>query len=241
MDEQILKELKEGTEPEVFGEALAFLERKGVIRYEDFRKLKEWYRPLAFSVAGYTELEVLNQFLEELKRAIEEGTTKARFQENMDRFLEERGYDGLTPYHADRIFRQNMLTAYSVGHYQQMTDPAEVLAVPDGRGRAREGKPRGHGRTGIPSGFPGVGYLVSAQRIRLPVYGCLQDGGAGKAYGAYRGAGPAGYVQYGHRRDGGAAAGPEVPDEPGEGGVEAGPGCIPTGLKEAVPGTAEGA
>ncbi|MFR3751465.1 MAG: hypothetical protein ACLTW9_02360 [Enterocloster sp.] len=31
--------------------------------------------PLAFSVAGYTELEVLNQFLEELKRAIEEGTT----------------------------------------------------------------------------------------------------------------------------------------------------------------------
>lgn len=41
----------------------------------------------------------------------------------MDRFLEERGYEGLTPYHADRIFRQNMLTAYSVGHYQQMTDP----------------------------------------------------------------------------------------------------------------------
>ncbi len=76
MDEQILKELKEGTEPEVFGEALAFLEQKGVIRYEDFRKLKEWYRPLAFSVAGYTELEVLNQFLEELKRAIGEGTTR---------------------------------------------------------------------------------------------------------------------------------------------------------------------
>ena len=64
MDKQIIKELKEGTEPEVFGEALAFLEKKGVIRYADFRKLKEWYRPLAFSVAGYTELEVLNQFLE---------------------------------------------------------------------------------------------------------------------------------------------------------------------------------
>ena len=58
-----------------------------------------------------------------MKRAIGEGITKTQFQENMDRFLEERGYDGLTPYHADRIFRQNMLTAYSVGHYQQMTDP----------------------------------------------------------------------------------------------------------------------
>ena len=133
--------------------------------------------PLAFSVAGYTELEVLNQFLEELKRAIGEGTTKTQFQENMDRFLEERGYDGLTPYHADRIFRQNMLTAYSVGHLPADDGPgcdgtAEVLAVPDGRGQVREGKPRGHGRPGIPSGFPGVGYLVSAQRIRLPVYGC---------------------------------------------------------------------
>lgn len=29
MDKQIIKELKEGTEPEVFGEALAFLERRG--------------------------------------------------------------------------------------------------------------------------------------------------------------------------------------------------------------------
>ncbi|MFQ7874045.1 phage minor head protein [Enterocloster sp.] len=163
----------------------------------------------------------------------------------MDRFLEERGYDGLTPYHADRIFRQNMLTAYSVGHYQQMTDP-DVMGrrrywqyQTAGDRHVRESHAAMDGR--YSSGFPGVGYLVSAQRIRLPVYGCLQDGGAGKAYGAYRGAGPAGYVQYGHRRDGGAAAGPEVPDEPGEGGVEAGPGCVPTGLKEAVPGTAEGA
>ena len=52
---------------------------------------------------------------------------------------------------------------------------------------------------------------------------------------------PAGYVQSGHRRDGGAAAGPKVSDEPGEGGVEAGPGRVPAGFKEAVWGTAEGA
>ena len=123
MDEQVIKELKEGMEPEVFKEALAFLEQKGVIRYGDFKKLKEWYRPLAFSVAGYTELEILNQFLEELKAAVEKGTTKEQFKASMDQFLEERGYDGRTPDHADLIFRQNMLTAYSVGHYQQMTDP----------------------------------------------------------------------------------------------------------------------
>lgn len=127
MDEQIVKEILDGGKKEVFQEALDFLEQKGVLRYRDFKKLKEWYSPLAFSVAGYTQLEVLNQFLEELKNAVKEGTTKEQFRENMNQFLEEQGYDGLTPYHADLIFRQNMQTAYSVGHYQQMTDP-DVMA-----------------------------------------------------------------------------------------------------------------
>ena len=123
MDEQIVKEILNGEKKEVFQEALKFLEQKGALTYKDFKKLKEWYSPLAFSVAGYTQLEVLNQFLEELKEAVKEGTTKEQFRKNMNQFLEEQGYDGITPYHADLIFRQNMQTAYSVGHYQQMTDP----------------------------------------------------------------------------------------------------------------------
>lgn len=123
MDERIVKEILNGEKREVFQEALDFLEQKGVLTYKDFKKLKEWYSPLAFSVAGYTQLEILNQFLEELKEAVKEGTTKEQFRENMNQFLEEQGYDGITPYHADLIFRQNMQTAYSVGHYQQMTDP----------------------------------------------------------------------------------------------------------------------
>ena len=88
----------------------------------------------------------------------------------MDRFLEERGYDGLTPYHADRIFRQNMLTAYSVGHYQQMTDPDVTERrkywqyQTAGDGHVRESHAAMDGRV-FPSGFPGVGYLVSAQRV----------------------------------------------------------------------------
>lgn len=127
MDDRIVKEVLDGGKKEVFQEALDFLEQKGVLSYKEFKKLKDWYSPLAFSVAGYTQLEVLNQFLEELKKAVKEGTTKEAFRENMNSFLEEQGYDGLLPYHADMIFRQNMQTAYSVGHYQQMTDP-DVMA-----------------------------------------------------------------------------------------------------------------
>lgn len=123
MDERIVNEVLDGSKKEAFQEALDFLKQKAVIPYKEFKKLEERYRPLAFSVAGFTQLEVLNQFLKELQAAIEEGTTKEQFRKNMDQFLEEQGYDGITPYHADTIFRQNMQTAYNVGHYQQMTDP----------------------------------------------------------------------------------------------------------------------
>lgn len=123
MDEKIKSEILQGGEKDVFQEALTYLQQKAVVPYADFKRMREWYRSLAFSVAGYTSLEVLNTFLEALQDAVKEGTTKRDFREQMNSFLEEHGYDALTPYHADMIFRQNIQTAYNVGHYQQMTDP----------------------------------------------------------------------------------------------------------------------
>ncbi|MFR3923520.1 MAG: phage minor head protein, partial [Dysosmobacter welbionis] len=172
------------------------------------------------------------------------GTTKTQFQENMDRFLEERGYDGLTPYHADRIFRQNMLTAYSVGHYQQMTDP-------DVMGRRRYGQYQTAGDRHVreshaamdgrvfpadspvwdiwypPNGFGCRCMVVSrteeqVRRMGLTVEQTLPDT-SNPATG-----------ETDMRAD-------QSFDEPGEGGVEAGPGRVPAGFKEAVWGTAEGA
>ena len=101
MDERIVKEILDGGKKEVFAEALEYLEKKAVIPFEVFKELEEQYCPLAFSVSGYSRLEVLNRFLEELQKAVKEGTTVREFRENMSRFLEEEGYDGLTPYHAD--------------------------------------------------------------------------------------------------------------------------------------------
>lgn len=123
MDEEIKSEILQDEDADVFQEALAYLQQKAVVSYADFKRLREWYRPLAFSVSGYTSLEVLNAFLEALQEAVESGTTKRDFREQMNSFLENQGYDGMLPYHADTIFRQNLQTAYNVGHYQKMTDP----------------------------------------------------------------------------------------------------------------------
>ena len=81
MDEEITSEILQDEDADVFREALAYLQQKAVVSYTDFKRLREWYRPLAFSVSGYTSLEVLNTFLEALQEAVESGTTKRDFRE----------------------------------------------------------------------------------------------------------------------------------------------------------------
>ena len=62
--------------------------------------------------------------------ALEEGNSLAEFRENMNDFLEVEGYEGITPYQAENIFRTNIQTAYNVGHYEQMTDPGVMKLRP---------------------------------------------------------------------------------------------------------------
>ena len=69
------------------------------------------YRALAFTVSGYSKLQILRRFYEELLAAIEDGNTLTEFRANMNDFLEREGYDGVTPYQAENIFRTNIQTA----------------------------------------------------------------------------------------------------------------------------------
>ena len=77
----------------IFQEAVAFLKGKKPLASEEYRKLSSESRAKAFTVSGYTSLEVLQEFLDCLSKAAEEGTTKEQFREDMNQFLVE---------HADR-------------------------------------------------------------------------------------------------------------------------------------------
>lgn len=110
------------TETFSFAEAVEFLKRKTPLSAELYEALGDACRAKAFSVAGYTSLELLQKFLEALTKAVEKGMTKEAFQEEMNRFLEDQGYKGLNPWRADVIFRTNLQTAYNAGHYKAMTD-----------------------------------------------------------------------------------------------------------------------
>jgi SPP1 gp7 family putative phage head morphogenesis protein len=112
----------------VFEEAVSYFGDKLPLKPSEFYKLADEYRNKAFTVSGYSKIQVLNKFHDELLKAIEEGTTLRDFKDSMNEFLENKGYKGITNFQADNIFRTNIQTSYQVGHYRQMTSP-EVLRL----------------------------------------------------------------------------------------------------------------
>lgn len=111
-----------------FEEAIQYFKDKVPVTPQAFYKIAKEYRTLAFTVSQYTNIQILKKFYDEVLKAIEEGTTINEFKEQMNGFLERKGYEGITNYQADNIFRTNVQTAYQVGHYKQMTSP-EVLRL----------------------------------------------------------------------------------------------------------------
>ena len=107
-----------------FEEAVDYFKERVPVTASQFYKIAEEYRSLAFTVSGYTSVQILKRFYEEILAALEEGNTLQEFRANMNDFLETEGYEGITPLQADNIFRTNIQTAYNVGHYEQMSDPA---------------------------------------------------------------------------------------------------------------------
>lgn len=126
-----------------FEEAEKYFGGKIPVSKKEFKKIKDDYRTKAFTVSGYNNMEIIKKFMDVLQKAIDNGSTLKTFQEEMNSFLENKGYEGITPYQADNIFRTNIQTAYSVGHYAAMTDPEvkklrpwwEYDAVNDGKTR----------------------------------------------------------------------------------------------------------
>ncbi len=101
-----------------FEEAAEYFGEKLTLTPKQFYELSDQYRSLAFTVGGYTRIQTLKKFHDEILRAIENGLTLEQFRNEMNTFLESKGYEGLTNFQADNIFRTNVQTAYQVGHYE---------------------------------------------------------------------------------------------------------------------------
>jgi SPP1 gp7 family putative phage head morphogenesis protein len=117
-------------EPLPFEEAIRFFRDKLTLTPEQYRALAEDAEAKAFTVSGYTSLEVINDIFRELDKALADGLTVKEFRDSVNGLLAKKGYEGITPYRADNIFRTNVQTAYNVGRYKQQTDPDVLQARP---------------------------------------------------------------------------------------------------------------
>lgn len=97
---------------------------------DEYRKLEAAARKRAFTIAKITRMDILQDLLDELRKALETGQSLGDFQKGIKSRMKDKGWQGLTPYRVDNIFRTNIQTAYMAGRIKQMRDPDVIDARP---------------------------------------------------------------------------------------------------------------
>ncbi len=137
--------------------AIEYFQGKGYAITWGWRDLWQEAQAKAFTVAGVTKLDVLQDIRAGLSSALKEGKTLADFEKGLTPLLQQKGWwginaqadrqtgemtgKGLTPRRLKTIYQTNMQTAYMAGRYQTMMENAadrpfwQYVAVMDSRTR----------------------------------------------------------------------------------------------------------
>jgi len=107
-------------EPLPFEEAIEAFRAKLPLSEEEFYALAVEARVKAFTVSGIARMDMLMDIHGAVLDALEAGETLADFKGRLGEIMEAKGWEGLTPWHTETIFRTNIQTAYSTGRYHQM-------------------------------------------------------------------------------------------------------------------------
>ena len=114
-------------EPLPFEEAIEVFGDKVAMTPEEFYALAEEVRARAFTVARTSGMDVIMDVQNAVSKALDSGETLRDFTNRLGEIMEARGWEGLTPWHAETVFRNNIQTAYSTGRYKQMVDQTEAF------------------------------------------------------------------------------------------------------------------
>jgi len=124
---------KYGTMP--FNEAVKYFRQKINLPTRTWTDVSEGMHARAFVVAGATKDELLTDFRESVRKAIEDGTTLAEFRKDFDSIVQKHGwqYNGGRGWRTRVIYDTNIRQAYNTGREKQMQDPALRKRRPYGR------------------------------------------------------------------------------------------------------------
>lgn len=126
-------------------EAIAYFRQKGFRLSWHWQDMWHEDHVKAFTVAKAMRMDILKDIRDALDMALAEGTTLEEFRKNLIPILQRKGWWGRrllgdeagavevqlgSPWRLKTIFNVNIQTAYQVGHYRAMTDPAVLRARP---------------------------------------------------------------------------------------------------------------
>jgi SPP1 gp7 family putative phage head morphogenesis protein len=92
--------------------------------------LSSQYKKDAFTVAGVSDVRLIDKVKEELAQVLQDGGTQKDFEAAVAKLTSNAGVEQIAAFTLDTVFTTNMQKAYSLGRYEQLTDPAVKDALP---------------------------------------------------------------------------------------------------------------
>jgi SPP1 gp7 family putative phage head morphogenesis protein len=119
-------------DPQRFEEALAWFRARVVVTPDEFRALSEEARRRAVTVSGVNQLDLVNDVVTALDKAVEQGMDFAEFRKQVGDRLERAWGDKVRDpaWRLENIYRTNVQSAYSAGRFKQQSDPDVLKARP---------------------------------------------------------------------------------------------------------------
>ena len=112
-----------------FDEATAAIRKRVPVKRDEWDTLTTEEREHAFTVSNVTEMRVLQDVLDGVDRAIDQGSTLDEFKDEIASDLIE-SWGGEIPGRIETIFRTNVLTSYAEGRHAVNSAPAVKEARP---------------------------------------------------------------------------------------------------------------
>lgn len=110
--------------------AAEYLRQLTPVTKQTFDGLSAQYKKDAFTVSGTSDLRLIAKIRDELADVMEQGATPKQFQAAVKKITTDAGVEELNAFTLDTVFSTNMQKAYSLGRYEQLSEPAVKAALP---------------------------------------------------------------------------------------------------------------
>lgn len=115
--------------PLKFEEQLAYFRQKVNVKTNSYLDVQGAEHDYLFMVAGANRNEIVNEFREAVRKAIEDGTTLEEFRKDFDKIVEQTGwkYNGGRGWRTRIIYDTNLYGSYNKGRLAQHLDLKDVM------------------------------------------------------------------------------------------------------------------